>query len=483
MFEVENSQGNQWNEGFFEIEPTKANFQIVIEATGSRGLISDIAIDDVQLLKYGDCLKHSKPEIETESEGIFDTQTCVNRCLETESVRGNGSETLHKDGHLIEKCDCHPECIDMLTCCLDYVSMCLEGTSQSTDSDIALNSFDESSVGTEMNEVTTQAQTTIETKPTQTTVKTTTQKSTDTTIMSTSTIPSTSKSTSATTKIVKTTEKSTPKMVYTTVKGTTKSTVTTPIKVRGSTMSTTSTRTKPIVTKTPTIINVTSTTQSNITILPTNRTLTTIEPVAVTTKRTTLTTASLKKVPSSTQSTKNTSRTVTKPTSKTSELSSTPILTSTLKASQFVSQKDSRTSWMICILSMILVCILSVLMLTGWKYLGAQKWNKFNSHQIEYKSNNYHSDEHAESLVRSNSFIIEDSFNEKLIDNSTDVESQYDDSENQSKSKKTSTENAIVQNKTKKNSDRPTKKCDQYSEKRCLTIDDEQFDFSLQMHD
>lgn len=126
--EQRSSQGNVWHEGFFQIEPTNNDFQIVIEATSSAGLTSDIAIDDVTLMKNGDCIKYSQSDTTetTESEGIFEIQSCTGRCMETESVRENGTETYYKDGHVIERCDCHPECYstDLNTCCFDYIIKC-----------------------------------------------------------------------------------------------------------------------------------------------------------------------------------------------------------------------------------------------------------------------------------------------------------------------------------------------------------------------
>lgn len=122
-------------------------------------------------------------------------------------------------------------------------------------------------------------------------------------------------------------------------------------------------------------------------------------------------------------------------------------------------------------------------MLIGWKQFSGHKWNRFNSNPIEFKSS-YHSDEHDEPLVQSNSFIIDDSFT-TLIDkeNIGGDDLQSEKSKSHSKAKTITTEKVKVSNNTlnkiKKASDRKT--CDQFSEKRCLTDDDEQFDFSLQI--
>lgn len=493
LFEKEGSQGNQWNEGFFEIEPTKTDFQIVIEATGSRGLISDIAIDDVALLKDGDCMKYLKHElVTTEADGIFDTQSCANRCSETESVRKPNNETFYKDGHLIEKCDCHQECIDKFTCCLDYVTLCIENTP--TDSDIAINTFDDILMGfttTELNEVMTLVDNTVKTttqKPTVATTKT----------LITSTTPRPTSLTSTTPNPTTTTMKATAKTV-------TRSTVTRPNQVTNTNISTIPTTTKLFVTKIPNVISVTP----NITDIISKTKVIFTKPV----KAMTFTTITSKKIFSSTQPTK---------THSTAKGYSVPS-TNSQAAKQFVTQKENqRSAWVTpshspfviitstdttlnamllnkknsdnqmsrgqfaWISTIVLICILSMLLLIGWNQFKSQQWNEFNSQQIEYKSN-YHSDEIEEALVRSNSFIIDDSFNETLIDNSIDEGSSPDKCRRNLKSKKSSADkikiNATVPNITKKVSDRLGKNCDQYSEKRCLTIDDEQFDFSLQMHE
>lgn len=126
LFEVANSQGNKWNEAFFEIEPITSDFQIIFEATGSNGLINDIAIDDVALLNGGDCIHFTKDKVTEEIGGIYEIQSCANRCNETESVRINGSTTLNQNGQIIEKCDCHLNCLELDTCCTDYQLKCLE---------------------------------------------------------------------------------------------------------------------------------------------------------------------------------------------------------------------------------------------------------------------------------------------------------------------------------------------------------------------
>lgn len=132
--------------------------------------------------------------------------------------------------------------------------------------------------------------------------------------------------------------------------------------------------------------------------------------------------------------------------------------------------------------SIIVICFLITVMLIGWRYFNATKWNQFNSQQIEFKSN-YAADE---SLIRNDSFTLDDSFNETLI---TDLDVDDCASGNGIKVdsstvyKKTTLPKVSKRsaNKPKKNSNRTSKECDIYSEKRCLTADDELFDFTPQI--
>lgn len=122
-------------------------------------------------------------------------------------------------------------------------------------------------------------------------------------------------------------------------------------------------------------------------------------------------------------------------------------------------------------------------MLIGWKQCSANKWNRFNSQQIEYKSS-CQVEGTDESLIRSDSFVIDDSFGTKLIDDfglDEHVMEQCNVKIDIKPKKATMDKGSVVNmHKTKKISDRFGRKCDQYSEKRCLTADDEQFDFALQ---
>lgn len=109
------------------MKPTQADFQIVFEAIAVGGRICDIAIDDVSLLQGTDCtLSTTSEAMIEESDGIFDLQSCKNRCNESESAIINALDKfIHDENYnLIERCDCHFDCDDMDTCCPDQQLQC-----------------------------------------------------------------------------------------------------------------------------------------------------------------------------------------------------------------------------------------------------------------------------------------------------------------------------------------------------------------------
>lgn len=121
---------NQWYEGFFHFQPTKVDFQIVFEAIAAGGRICDIAIDDLSLMQGSDCVLSSTsetiPTLGEEMDGIYDVQSCKNRCNETVSaIMSALSAFIHDDNlNIIERCDCHFDCDSMDTCCPDYQLQC-----------------------------------------------------------------------------------------------------------------------------------------------------------------------------------------------------------------------------------------------------------------------------------------------------------------------------------------------------------------------
>lgn len=115
------------------VKPVAEDFQIVIEAKPMNGLISDIAIDDVALLSGSHCKRFLQNETVTTDEpnGVYDVMSCVNRCNETESLHNAAKfETDMLTGKQVEVCDCHDQCTDLETCCLDYNDYCWADSSK-----------------------------------------------------------------------------------------------------------------------------------------------------------------------------------------------------------------------------------------------------------------------------------------------------------------------------------------------------------------
>lgn len=118
------------------VTPLDGDFQIVIEAKPISGNISDIAIDDVALLTGSRCARSAPTETTDATEepnGVFSVMSCVNRCNETESL--HNATTFQTDmmtGKQVEVCDCHDQCDDSETCCLDYNDNCLDGETDSS---------------------------------------------------------------------------------------------------------------------------------------------------------------------------------------------------------------------------------------------------------------------------------------------------------------------------------------------------------------
>lgn len=124
-----NNSSSQWREGHFQIPSINSDFQIVFEAFESNGNICDIAIDDVALQKYDDTTSEQPMSTQAIS-GIFDWESCASRCTETDSERVNGNRTFEiQNGQIIEKCDCHLDCVTLGTCCLDFEFYCSDGES------------------------------------------------------------------------------------------------------------------------------------------------------------------------------------------------------------------------------------------------------------------------------------------------------------------------------------------------------------------
>lgn len=186
------NQGNEWHEAFFQISELNQDFYIIIEATSGFGLISDIAIDDFEIMQGADC---SLGEITTTTDsmtdmfGVLDMQSCANRCKETESQYMVHS--FVNEGN-IEVCDCDEACVERETCCMDYFNVCTvdDSTIGSSPTTSATATTKTTTVSSTRAATSTPSTTTSSTTPSTTTTTTTTTTS-STTPSTTSRIPST----------------------------------------------------------------------------------------------------------------------------------------------------------------------------------------------------------------------------------------------------------------------------------------------------
>lgn len=115
------------------VEPIAEDFRIVIEAKPMSGFISDIAIDDLALLSGSHCKPFLRNEttVTDEPNGVYDVMSCVNRCNESESLRNATKFEINLiTGKQVEVCDCHDQCADLETCCLDYSDYCWTDSSK-----------------------------------------------------------------------------------------------------------------------------------------------------------------------------------------------------------------------------------------------------------------------------------------------------------------------------------------------------------------
>lgn len=130
--EKKGSYENAWLESVFEIDEYDQDFQIIIEATTVRTTRSNIAIDDVALLTGAECANEElkSTSVMPEEGGIYEAQSCVNRCQETTPYSKYVTETTltisNKTVNILQ-CDCFDGCVDLKSCCLDYQSVCVFG--------------------------------------------------------------------------------------------------------------------------------------------------------------------------------------------------------------------------------------------------------------------------------------------------------------------------------------------------------------------
>ncbi|XP_055857908.1 uncharacterized protein LOC129920577 [Episyrphus balteatus] len=203
-FGISGNQKNIWKEGLFIIKQLPEDFQIIIEGTAGINHLSDIAIDDIELMQYSKCSSLSSTGGVTRlpdftDYAIYDVQSCEGRCSE---ISPSNFGITNKEGVFYKSCDCHEECESLNTCCPNYRSVCEFGSNGETTSE-SLDSA--TNLPLSMLNYTKIIPTTITTSLTSTTTTTTTPPPTT----QTKTTPSSTTPTTSTTKTTKTTKVST----------------------------------------------------------------------------------------------------------------------------------------------------------------------------------------------------------------------------------------------------------------------------------
>ncbi|XP_059622745.1 uncharacterized protein LOC132265959 [Phlebotomus argentipes] len=146
LLEISGNKGNIWHRVDLTLQPSSEPFQIIFEAS-MAATSTDVAVDDVELTMCGSQVTEegTEPTVSTTEEegGIFSVDSCRDRCSENASVAINGSLVKDQaDEGISLKCDCHSECLDLNSCCPDYMEVCLASGNPTSLPEIATAKFD-----------------------------------------------------------------------------------------------------------------------------------------------------------------------------------------------------------------------------------------------------------------------------------------------------------------------------------------------------
>lgn len=142
LWKQSGSQKNIWHEAIINMEEIQESFQIIFEGTSIGSHLGDIAIDDISLIGSEECWNEKPEQTTEESGGIFNIETCSNRCDEVFTLAiypdiritsGAGS------GGFIKKCYCFNGCERVGLCCPDYPLTCLFNDSSVSESDVDIS--------------------------------------------------------------------------------------------------------------------------------------------------------------------------------------------------------------------------------------------------------------------------------------------------------------------------------------------------------
>lgn len=135
-FETSGNQKNIWREAIIFLNEMHENYQLIFEGTSIGSHLGDIAIDDVGFVDSTACYNEHPTLTTEETGGVFDVQSCANRCNEAFDVTVAGGSRIKSgpgEGGYIMSCFCYTGCEINDNCCPDYQLICVSGASSETD--------------------------------------------------------------------------------------------------------------------------------------------------------------------------------------------------------------------------------------------------------------------------------------------------------------------------------------------------------------
>ncbi|XP_062532362.1 scavenger receptor type C isoform X1 [Bombyx mori] len=115
IFEKWGEQGDLWLSAAPRLKDFNEDFQIVIEGIRGSSFMSDLAIDDISVLRGQKCVDAAAHAI---TPSPYKADSCVGRCFQNITItRG---------------CGCDGDCVIYGYCCQDFVDLCIEKDPETT---------------------------------------------------------------------------------------------------------------------------------------------------------------------------------------------------------------------------------------------------------------------------------------------------------------------------------------------------------------
>ncbi|XP_028136050.1 uncharacterized protein LOC114330834 [Diabrotica virgifera virgifera] len=124
FFSKSKNQGDKWYRSLTHLGSVTEQFQIIIEGVRGNGYVSDIAIDDVEIIPNCENEEESTTSMysSTDNEMFPIIDTCEDRCGQKENI----TELYHLT------CDCDDDCFISNRCCPDFYDTCIDTTWDTT---------------------------------------------------------------------------------------------------------------------------------------------------------------------------------------------------------------------------------------------------------------------------------------------------------------------------------------------------------------